>query len=77
MKFERLIEMEQLASLGGGVSRIERQHSQGKLTARERIDMLLDPGSFHELDAFATRDEGEQEQSEGEPDEARGGQGRR
>jgi acetyl-CoA carboxylase carboxyltransferase component len=59
MKFDRLIEMEQLASLGGGVSRIERQHSQGKLTARERIDMLLDPGSFHELDAFATRDEGE------------------
>ena len=50
----RLLEMEQAASLGGGVSRIERQHDKGKLTARERIDLLLDAGSFHELDAFAT-----------------------
>ena len=49
----RLMEMEQVASLGGGVSRIERQHDKGKLTARERIDLLLDSGSFHELDAFA------------------------
>jgi propionyl-CoA carboxylase beta chain len=51
--------MEQAASLGGGVERIKRQHSKGKLTARERIDILLDPGSFHEIDAFATRSEGE------------------
>jgi acetyl-CoA carboxylase carboxyltransferase component len=54
----RLMEMEQVASLGGGVARIERQHDKGKLTARERIDLLLDPGSFHELDAFATRGAG-------------------
>jgi propionyl-CoA carboxylase beta chain len=46
--------MEQVASLGGGIARIRRQHEKGKQTARERIDLLLDPGSFHELDAFAT-----------------------
>jgi acetyl-CoA carboxylase carboxyltransferase component len=58
MKFDRLIEMEQVAILGGGASRIERQHEKGKLTARERLDLLLDPGSFHEIDAFATRTDG-------------------
>ncbi len=59
MDLRRLLDMEQTASLGGGVERIERQHARGKLTARERIDLLLDPGSFHELDAFATRGEDE------------------
>ena len=39
--------------LGGGKERIEKQHQQGKLTARERIDYLLDPGSFVELMPFA------------------------
>ncbi|MEX1168794.1 MAG: acyl-CoA carboxylase subunit beta [Chloroflexota bacterium] len=42
------------ALLGGGPVRIERQHAWGKLTARERLDLLLDPGSFVELDAFVT-----------------------
>jgi acetyl-CoA carboxylase carboxyltransferase component len=51
---DKLMEMEQVVSLGGGISRIQRQHERGKLTARERIDLLLDPGSFHEIDAFAT-----------------------
>jgi propionyl-CoA carboxylase beta subunit len=37
---------------GGGVKRIEAQHKKGKLTARERVELLLDPGSFEELDAF-------------------------
>ena len=37
---------------GGGVERIEAQHQKGKLTARERLDLLLDKGSFHETDAF-------------------------
>ena len=59
MDFARLLDMEQTASLGGGVERIERQHEKGNLTARERLDLLLDPGSFHEIDAFATRAEGE------------------
>src|SRR5258708_35499982 len=40
---------------GGGQDRIERQHKVGKLTARERLDLLLDPGSFRELDAFVVQ----------------------
>jgi len=49
------------ARLGGGAARIDRQHAAGKLTARERIDVLLDPGSFEETDMFVvhrTRDFG-------------------
>jgi propionyl-CoA carboxylase beta chain len=51
---ERLQRMRREALLGGGAVRIERQHTWGKLTARERLDLLLDPGSFVELDAFVT-----------------------
>ncbi|MGE0210919.1 MAG: acyl-CoA carboxylase subunit beta [Parvibaculaceae bacterium] len=40
------------ARLGGGLARIEAQHKRGKLTARERIELLLDPGSFEEFDMF-------------------------
>lgn len=40
--------------LGGGQKRIDSQHSKGKLTARERIDLLADPGSFREYDQFVT-----------------------
>lgn len=53
-KMQKLREMRDQAQLGGGQARIERQHAQGKLTARERIDRLLDPGSFRELDMFVT-----------------------
>jgi propionyl-CoA carboxylase beta chain len=42
------------ARLGGGPERIERQHDAGKLTARERIELLLDTGTFVELDALVT-----------------------
>ncbi len=42
-----------LGQLGGGEDRIRRQHESGRQTARERLDILLDPGSFRELDAFA------------------------
>jgi acetyl-CoA carboxylase carboxyltransferase component len=42
------------ALLGGGPKRIEEQHAKGKLTARERIDLLVDPGSFEEFDMFVT-----------------------
>ena len=42
------------AQLGGGEQRIEQQHERGKLTARERLELLLDPGSFVEFDAFVT-----------------------
>ena len=53
-KTQKLREMRDQAQLGGGQARIERQHAQGKLTARERIDRLLDPGSFRELDMFVS-----------------------
>jgi propionyl-CoA carboxylase beta chain len=47
-----LEEMREKAHLGGGEKRIEAQHARGKLTARERIELLLDEGSFEEFDAF-------------------------
>ena len=53
-RLARLEDMRARALLGGGPVRVERQHSWGKLTARERLDLLLDPGSFVELDAFVT-----------------------
>jgi len=53
-RLSRLGQMRAEALLGGGPARIERQHAWGKLTARERLDLLLDPGSFAELDAFVT-----------------------
>ena len=53
-KIEELLEKRRLAELGGGQSRIDRQHERGKLTARERLELLLDEGSFVELDTFVT-----------------------
>ena len=50
----QLREMRDEALLGGGQRRIDAQHGRGKLTARERIALLLDEGSFQELDAFVT-----------------------
>jgi propionyl-CoA carboxylase beta chain len=49
-KLEELKRRKDLAELGGGKHRIERQHQAGKLTARERINLLLDEGSFQEMD---------------------------
>jgi propionyl-CoA carboxylase beta chain len=46
--------MRDAARQGGGAARIKAQHDKGKLTARERIDLLLDPGSFVEMDMFVT-----------------------
>ena len=51
---KRLQELNRQAELGGGQARIDRQHDAGKLTARERIDLFLDPGTFIELDKFVT-----------------------
>ncbi len=53
-KSARLAEYNTLAEKGGGESRIQKQHDAGKLTARERVDALLDAGSFVELDKFKT-----------------------
>ncbi|MET0410824.1 MAG: acyl-CoA carboxylase subunit beta [Polyangiaceae bacterium] len=49
---QRLADLERAALLGGGPERIERQHKAGKLTARERLELLLDPNSFVEVDRF-------------------------
>ena len=51
---EKLAALDAQAELGGGQERIDKQHQEGKLTARERIELLLDPGSFIELDKFKT-----------------------
>src|SRR5262252_3299037 len=51
-KLKRLDELNTRAMEGGGRARVERQHAAGKLTARERIELLLDPGSFVETDRF-------------------------
>ena len=52
-KLERLNSLREQIHAGGGSKRIEKQHQSGKNTARERIDMLFDPGSFTELVTFA------------------------
>ena len=51
-RIQRLRELRRRSQLGGGVERIEAQHKKGRLTARERIDLLVDKGSFRETDAF-------------------------
>ena len=53
-KLEELRRLKEQALLGGGEERIKTQHKKGKLTARERVDLLLDPGTFQELDMLAT-----------------------
>ena len=49
-----LAELERRAGEGGGADRVRKQHEAGKLTARERIELLFDPGSFEEVDKFVT-----------------------
>ncbi len=51
-KITELNKLREQAKAGGGTKRIEAQHAKGKLTARERIDLLLDPGTFEEIDSF-------------------------
>ena len=50
----KLLELREKSLLGGGQERIDAQHQKGKLTARERIDLLVDPGTFVEIDRFVT-----------------------
>jgi propionyl-CoA carboxylase beta subunit len=50
----RLADLERRAESGGGEARLARQHAAGKLTARERVDLLFDPGTFEELDKLVT-----------------------
>ena len=51
---QKLQELDRRAELGGGEERLRKQHEQGKLTARERIERLFDPGTFEELDKLVT-----------------------
>jgi propionyl-CoA carboxylase beta chain len=51
---DKLHELERLAELGGGEERLRRQHEQGKLTARERMERLFDQGTFEEVDKLVT-----------------------
>jgi len=53
-KIEQLKKLDQQAELGGGADRIAKQHTAGKLTARERIELLLEKGTFVEIDKFVT-----------------------
>ena len=53
-KIKELFDLRDQARLGGGEKRIKAQHRKGKLTARERIDLLLDDGSFEEFDMFVS-----------------------
>jgi propionyl-CoA carboxylase beta chain len=53
-KLKRLEELRRQAELGGGEERLEAQHAKGKLSARERLELLMDEGSFVELDRFVT-----------------------
>ena len=53
-RLNRLDELRQQAYLGGGQERIDRIHEKGRLTARERIHLLLDEGSFLETGVFVT-----------------------
>ena len=52
-QLQHLSQLRERAALGGGQERIDRQHSSGKLTARERLKLLVDPGSFEEFDSLA------------------------
>jgi propionyl-CoA carboxylase beta chain len=61
-----LADLERRAELGGGANRLKRQHDAGKLTARERMELLFDPGTFEEVDKLVThrcRDFGMEEQT--------------
>jgi len=53
-KINQLLDKREKAKLGGGQKRIDAQHNKGKMTARERIDLLLDEGSFEEFDIFVS-----------------------
>ena len=49
---QKYLDIREKNELGGGQEHIDRQHDRGKLTARERIDILIDPGTFNELGSF-------------------------
>ncbi|MEG1931820.1 MAG: carboxyl transferase domain-containing protein, partial [Pygmaiobacter sp.] len=51
-QLEKMLARKEKIKLGGGAKKIDKQHDSGKLTARERLDLLFDPGSFQEYNIF-------------------------
>ena len=62
-RLEKLKQIQAQAKLGGGQERIDRQHAKGYLTARERLDLLLDPGTFRELESLVVQQNDPQAES--------------
>ena len=62
-RLENLKQIQAQAKLGGGQERIDRQHSKGYLTARERLDLLLDAGTFRELESLVVQQNDPQAES--------------
>ena len=60
-RISELRDMRRQAREGGGARRIAEQHAKGKLTARERLELLLDPGTFHEIEPFLSLGDGADE----------------
>ena len=54
-RIQKLKNTQEASKIGGGQDRIDRQHAKGSLTARERIDLLLDPGTFREIGSMTTQ----------------------
>src|SRR5918997_5315038 len=52
--YDHLADLKRRAELGGGEERLRKQREAGKLTARERVELLFDPGTFEEIDKFVT-----------------------
>jgi len=65
-KFEQLKQLREMVEAGGGEKRVEKQHKAGKMTARERLDMFFDPGTFNELNVFASSTTGKEQKYPGE-----------
>ena len=57
-RIRKLKSMQEASKLGGGQDRIDKQHAKGSLTARERIDLLLDPGTLHGSMGILLKSEG-------------------
>ena len=54
-RIQKLKALQEASKLGGGQDRIDKQHAKGSLTARERIELLLDPGTFREIGSMTTQ----------------------
>ncbi len=65
-KFDQLKQLRETVEAGGGEKRVDKQHKAGKLTARERLEQFFDPGTFNELNVFASSTSGKEQKFPGE-----------